>query len=164
MKLPVFEKCTYHSPCMNRSFIILCILLQVAVYGSSFAECHTEEEAIVWLREKLVAKEKFDKNIISIVRSCAYFQCRPFSGHGGRFRSRLWWLRSKRESISRLHLLARLRLSSEGEWFSVTDRSNLQKIQNLINSNRNDWSVISPAFQWAQGMNDVVEILSFHLD
>ena len=88
MKPPVFEKIIYHSACMNRCFIFLCILLQVAVYGSSFAECHTEEEAIVWLREKLVAKEKFDKNIISIVHSFSRFQCRLFSGHGGQFRSR----------------------------------------------------------------------------
>lgn len=25
----------------------------------------------------------------------------------------------------------------------------------MINNNKNDWAVISPAFQWAQGMNDV---------
>ena len=34
-------------------------------------------------------------------------------------------------------------------------KSNLQKIQNMINRNGKDWSVIHPAFQWAQGMNDV---------
>ena len=88
VKLPVFEKFIYHSPCMNRYSLILCILLQVAVCSSSFAECHTEEEAIVWLREKLVAKEKFDKNIISIVHSFPHLHCRLFSGHGGQFRSR----------------------------------------------------------------------------
>ena len=46
-----------------------------------------------------------------------------------------------------------------GCFFSLWARSNLQKIQNMINNNKNDWAVISPAFQWAQGMNDV---LFFH--
>ena len=38
---------------------------------------------------------------------------------------------------------------------SAIIKSNLQKIQNMINRNRNDWSIIHPAFQWAQGMSDV---------
>ena len=29
----------------------------------------------------------------------------------------------------------------------------------MINANKNDWSVISPAFQWAQGMNDVIYLI-----
>ena len=31
----------------------------------------------------------------------------------------------------------------------------MQKLQNLINKNKEDYMVISPAFQWAQGREDV---------
>lgn len=54
---------------MNRLlfFFILCSLFQNVVYGLSFNECSTEEEAIAWIRSKIEANEKIDKNIISIV-------------------------------------------------------------------------------------------------
>ena len=55
---------------MNRIgyFLSLSLLIQTVVLGVSFAECQTEEEAIEWLKGKLSANEKIDKNIISIVR------------------------------------------------------------------------------------------------
>ena len=68
--------------------------------------------------------------------------------------------------MSLLPLLALLPLSSPmpfSSFFLLMCRSNLQKIQNLINANRNDWSVISPAFQWAQGMNNVSQLQQDHL-
>ena len=34
-------------------------------------------------------------------------------------------------------------------------RTNIHKLQNIINKNKEDYAVISPSFQWAQGMNDV---------
>lgn len=54
---------------MNRIgyLIFLSLLIQTVALGGSFAECHTEEEAIEWLKEKISANEKIDKNIISIV-------------------------------------------------------------------------------------------------
>lgn len=36
------------------------------------------------------------------------------------------------------------------------DRASIQKLQNLINKNKEDYSVIAPAFQWAQGNIDVL--------
>ena len=55
---------------MNRIgyLLSLSLLIQTVALGVSFAECHTEEEAIDWLKEKLSTNEKIDKNIISIVR------------------------------------------------------------------------------------------------
>lgn len=35
------------------------------------------------------------------------------------------------------------------------NRAAIQKLQNLINKNKEDYSVIAPAFQWAQGNIDV---------
>ena len=34
-------------------------------------------------------------------------------------------------------------------------RSHIQKLQNLINKNKEDYSIIAPSFQWAQGKTDV---------
>ena len=54
---------------MNRLgyIVVTFLLLQVAVFGKTFAECSTEEEAIDWLRQSIADKQKMDKNIISIV-------------------------------------------------------------------------------------------------
>ncbi len=37
----------------------------------------------------------------------------------------------------------------------LLDSASIQKLQNLINKNKEDYTVISPAFQWAQGREDV---------
>ena len=54
---------------MNRLgyIVVTFLLLQVAVFGKTFAECSTEEEAIGWLRQSIADNQKMDKNIISIV-------------------------------------------------------------------------------------------------
>lgn len=38
---------------------------------------------------------------------------------------------------------------------SLTFSSHIQKLQNLINKNKEDYSVIAPSFQWAQGKTEV---------
>ena len=64
---------------MNRIgyLLSLSLLIQTVALGVSFAECHTEEEAIDWLKEKLSTNEKIDKNIIS----------RQFNDRGGQCRN-----------------------------------------------------------------------------
>ena len=37
----------------------------------------------------------------------------------------------------------------------LLDSASIQKLQNLINKNKEDYTVISPAFQLAQGREDV---------
>ena len=37
----------------------------------------------------------------------------------------------------------------------VTSRANIQKLQNIVNKNKEDYAVIAPTFQWAQGKSDV---------
>ena len=60
---------------MNRFFSIFFLLaiLQCVVSGLSFNECTSEEQAMQWLREKIEANEKIDKNIISIVLLSCWF-------------------------------------------------------------------------------------------
>lgn len=38
---------------------------------------------------------------------------------------------------------------------SIIPRSHIQKLQNLINKNKEDYSIIAPSFQWAQGKTEV---------
>ncbi|KNB46349.1 hypothetical protein JH06_2066 [Blastocystis sp. subtype 4] len=132
---------------MNRIgyLLSLSLLIQTVALGVSFAECHTEEEAIDWLKEKLSTNEKIDKNIISIVRLEKNVHVKAVQ--------RSWWTVS--EHIVTAAKEQEVDISSPFARSAAIIKSNLQKIQNLINSNRNDWSVISPAFQWAQGMNDI---------
>lgn len=37
-------------------------------------------------------------------------------------------------------------------------RTNIHKLQNIINKNKEDYAVISPSFQWAQGKTDVQRV------
>ena len=53
-------------------------MVQTIASGLSFSECTTEEEAIAWLRSKIEANEKIDKNIISIV---VFFESFSFLGN-----------------------------------------------------------------------------------
>ena len=148
---------------MNRIgyLLSLSLLIQTVALGVSFAECHTEEEAIDWLKEKLSTNEKIDKNIISIVRLEKNVHVKAVQ--------RSWWTVSehivtaaKEQEVDISSPFARsAAIIKQGTILYITSRSNLQKIQNLINSNRNDWFVISPAFQWAQGMNDVCHTFYF---
>jgi len=89
------------------------LLLHVTVFGKTFAECSTEEEAIDWLRQTIADKQKMDKNIISIVFLTLIFSFpRLYSVPGGWWQNTLLLLPRSRKSTSLLPLLDLLPLSS----------------------------------------------------
>lgn len=66
---------------------------------------------------------------------------------------RSWWTAA--EHLVTAAAEQKVDISSPFARSAAIIKSNLQKIQNMINRNGKDWAVIHPAFQWAQGMNDV---------
>ncbi|KAK8823418.1 hypothetical protein WA577_002338 [Blastocystis sp. JDR] len=123
--------------CLHRvSFYLAAFfLLQCVTCGLEFRECASEEQAIDWIKDLIEKNEKMDKNLISIAVQ------------------RSWWTAA--EHIVTVAEEQKIDISSPFARSSAIIKSNLQKIQNMINRNRNDWSIIHPAFQWAQGMSDI---------
>lgn len=139
---------------MNHSIVYL--LLLVAIAFGAVADLKTEDEAIAFIDQEENGIEENVKLLIVkvILEFYDYFQCIENS----------WWKAGEKTILVAYHNKLdvadefKKAVSKQRQQFgiSIMDRASIQKLQNLINKNKEDYSVIAPAFQWAQGNIDVL--------
>ncbi|KAK8803662.1 hypothetical protein WA158_001356 [Blastocystis sp. Blastoise] len=115
-------------------FIGLCFMQLCLCVPTQFKDCSDDSEAFLWLQQNIESGKPFDKGLISLAVQ------------------RGWWRTC--EEIITMAKERNMDITSAFYRAQSIVKNNLSKLQAMF-SKKEDWAVISPAFQWAQGQRTI---------
>lgn len=135
-------------------------LLLLVVASCSISDIRDEASAMEYLENVEKGAETLDNQFIAIVEA--------YDIHNEQCIENSWWKAGEKTidiayknnmDISKVFSKA---VSSQRYEYCppIILRSHIQKLQNLINKNKEDYTIIAPSFQWAQGKTDVGFLLA----
>ena len=118
---------------MKTCFIVFAILFSIVL--CDVPGIQTENELLAYLTKVEEGSETLES---SWIQKCV---------------ENSWWKAG--EKLITVAYAKGIDISTEFKQAVSRQRASIQKLQNLINKNKEDYTVISPAFQWAQGREDL---------